>query len=318
MPQFDVTLGKPTYKVGEEVLFKFSGDADMITFYSGLPANDYAFKEGREVVVENQGVDLEFQSAVSGGAQTNQLSVMVSTDFDGNYDDFNSVKKAAWTNLTSQFLLGTNTTFRASGTKEITNLVVPGKPIYIAFKYVTKPQQANGVVRQWWIQSFLVKSKATFNGVPVTITNQRAAGFKIVDENKVNAPARSTITSARVTLWGNFYRNPEDPIFDPENPVYDKLSANYDRTAVYVPFDETSPYNDFPSEHWAISLPIHVNKVDLGPDRSVAIKGMDTQPPFYSFAYSTPGTYKVYFTATNANIKNSKTYIKSVDVTIEP
>lgn len=317
-PEFEVTTSKPTYKVGEEVQFNFNGGADLIAFYPGQAPNDYAFKDGRVIPIANQGVELLFQTAVTLGTQANQLSVMASTDFDGNYDDFASVQKATWTNITSRFAYGTGTTFVASGTKEITDLVVPGKPLYIAFKYVTRSQEDNGLVRQWQIQSFVLRSKALFNGAPVTIANQTAAGFRIVDQNKENAPARSSITPTRVTLWGNLYKTKDDPMFDPANPIYDKLSPSYDPEAKFVPFDSTSVYNDYPSENWAISAPLSVDQVDLGPDWSIAVKGMETQPKEFRYPYSTPGTYKAYFIATNANVKGIQRVVKEVEVTIEP
>ncbi|MGV3502860.1 MAG: DUF5017 domain-containing protein [Adhaeribacter sp.] len=317
-PEFEVTTSKPTYKVGEEVQFNFKGGADMIAFYPGQEPNDYAFKDGRVIQIADKGVELLFQTAVTLGTQTNQLSVMASTDFNGDYENFSSVQQATWTDITSKFVYGTNTTFRASNTGDISDLVVPGKPLYIAFKYVTRPQKDNGVVRQWQIQSFVVRSKAEFNGAPVTIANQAAAGFRIVDANKANAPARSSITSTRVTLWGNLYKTKDDPMFNPENPIYDPLSPSFDPEAKFVPFDSTSIYNDYPSENWAISAPLSVDQVDLGPDWSIAVKGMETTPTEFLYPYSAAGTYKAYFIATNGNIKGVQRVIREVEVTIEP
>lgn len=317
-PDFEVTTSKPTYKVGEEVQFNFEGGADMIAFYPGQEPNDYAFKDGRVIPIANQGVELLFQTAVTLGTQTNQLSVMASTDFDGNYDDFASVQKATWTDITSKFVYGTSTAFKASNTGDISDLVVPGKPLYIAFKYVTRPQKDNGLVRQWQIQGFVLRSKAEFNGAPITIANQAAAGFRIVDQNKENAPARSSITTTRVTLWGNLYKTKDDPMFDPENPIYDPESPSFDPEAKFVPFDSTSVYNDYPSENWAISAPLSVDQVDLGPDWSIAVKGMETQPKVFLYPYSRPGTYKAYFIATNANVKGVQRVVREVEVTVEP
>jgi hypothetical protein len=196
--------------------------------------------------------------------------------------------------------------------------LVPGKPLYIAFKYVTRSQETNGQVRQWQIQSFTVRSKALFNGAPVTIANQAGAGFRILDPNKAVAPGRSSITSTRVTLWGNIYKKADDPLFDPANPIYDKLSPSYDPEAKFVAFDPNSPYNDYPSENWAISAPLSITQVDLGPDWSIAVKGMETAPTEFLYPYAAAGTYKAYFIATNGNIKGVQRVIREVQVTIEP
>jgi len=328
-PDFTVTTQSTTYKAGDTINFNIEGSADMISFYSGEVFHDYAFKEGRIVDVNGQGATLSFKSGVTLGSQPNQLSVLVSTNFDGKYDDFASVTAATWTDITSRFVLGTSATLLASTTQDISDLVVTGKPLYIAFKYVTKPQVANGFARQWMIESLLLNSNAQLNGAPVMITDQIHAGFRIVDQNPVNAPARSQVTTTRVTLYGNVYKDPNDPIYDPNNPIYDPNNPIYNPDSlqynpnavlpVFVPYDPNSPYNDPLSENWAVSAPIYLDTVDLGPDHAVAIRAI-TSPKLsaYSYKYSKPGTYKVFFVASNNTIDENKQVIKEIDFTITP
>jgi hypothetical protein len=328
-PGFDVTTEATTYKVGQEITFNIKGgDADIISFYSGETLNDYAFKDGRAIDVKGAGATMAFQSSVQLGTQANQLSILASTDFNGDYSSLAKVKAATWTDITSRFALGTKTVFLASGTKEISDLMVPGKPIYIAFKYVTKPQATNGLARNWFIQAFVIKSDTMLNNtVSLNLTDQPNAGFRIVDENQENAPALSLITSTRVSLYGNIYKNPSDPIYDPTNPIFDPLNPIYDPqspsyipTAVrptYVPYDSTSPYNDPLSENWAISKPINTEKVDLGPDWSASIKGISNPNlSVYRYTYTNAGTYKAFFIASNNSIDDTKQVVKEVDITI--
>ena len=127
----------------------------------------------------------------------------------------------------------------------------------------------------------LCKSSVLFNSAEVTITDQANAGFRIVDLEPVNAPSRSTITTSRISLLGNFYKDPADPIFDPANPIYDPANPIYDRESAlynpnavrptFIPYDPNSPYNDPHTETWAVSKPIMVDQVDLGPDWSRSI-----------------------------------------------
>ena len=42
---FDVTTAGKTYHAGDTVFFTLSGNPDIITFYSGQPGTDYAFKD---------------------------------------------------------------------------------------------------------------------------------------------------------------------------------------------------------------------------------------------------------------------------------
>ncbi|WP_423129382.1 DUF5017 domain-containing protein [Gaoshiqia sp. Z1-71] len=296
MPDFDVTTNSATYQVGEEITFDIKGgDAHIISFYSGETLKDYAFKEGRVVNVSGAGATMQFQSSVQSGTQANQLSVMASSDFNGDYSSVETVKAATWTDITTRFLLGTNATFKASGNVDISDLMVDDEPIFIAFKYVTQPQEINGLARQWFIQSFVVTSIATLDGsVALNLTDQVGAGFRIIDENKENAPARASVTNTRVTLYGNEYYSPSHPKYVPD-----------------------SPYNDPLSEHWAVSKPINTTEVDLGPDWATAIKGLSNpEVHVYRYTYTKTGTYKAVFVASNNSIDDEKKIIREITLTI--
>ena len=328
-PDFQVSTESNTYQVGEEIRFIIQGNADMISFYSGEPTNDYAFREGRVVNVADEGISLEFSSAVTGGEQEEQLSLLASADFDGNYEDLEGVKSATWVDITDRFEFGQSAVFISSTDQDISDLLVPGKPLFFAFKYLTRPQASNGLAKNWMIQSFMVKSKELFNGDPLVITDQANTGFRIVDQEPVNAPSLSTITTSRVSLLGNIYKDPNDPIYDPENPIYDPENPIYDpeshlydpNTTIpeFVPYDPDSPYNDPQTETWAVSKPIFVDEVDLGPDWSEAIKGIaNSKLEEFRYTYGQPGTYRAVFVSKNATIEDSKEIITEMEIIIVP
>ncbi len=281
-PDFQVKTTATTFKVGEDVTFSFEGNAGLISFYSGEVLNDYAFKDGRTVAAGQ--VNLSFTSGVTGGTQTNQFSVVASSDFDGNYADFTRVQAATWTDITNRFLLGTNATFLASGSKDITDLVVAGKPLYLAYRYVTKPQLVSGDARTWMVQNFLLTSNTTIGAL--TLSNMLNTGFRIVNQiNDTTIVPRSSISASRVTLLGNAYSAGNDPLH----------------------------------EIWAISKPINAGEIDLGPDRPLSLKGnSDPRLESYTYKFTNPGIYKVYFIAANANINESREVIRQIDITIEP
>src|SRR5690606_31067925 len=327
-PDLQITTETNTYRVGESIKFKVQGNADMVAFYSGEPSNQYEYKEGRIIDVSGQGALMEFTSGVTGGTQEEQLTILASSDFDGTYD-LEGVNKANWLDITDRFTLGTSATFSPSSLQDISDLFSADEPLFIAFKYVTKPQEEHGLARNWMIQNFQIKSPVTFNENPLTVVDQINAAFQIVDSEPENAPSRSTITSTRVSLLGNVYKDPNDPIydpenpiFDPENPIYDPESHLYDPNAVrpdFVPYDPSSPYNDPPTENWAISRPIYIDKVDLGPDWSTVIKGISiSKLEEYTYAYHRPGTYTAYFVAINASIDGTKEVIHQFELNIEP
>jgi len=329
-PDFNVITESTTYKAGQEIRFVFTGEnVHNISFYSGETLKNHDYRNGRVVFVGNEGAIMSFQTSVQSGTQADQVSVLSSNDFDGDYSSLASVRAATWTDITSTVTLGTSSAFKASGDLDITNLMIPGKPIYFAFKYLTKPQETNGLVRTWYIQVFTINSKAKLDGtINLPLTDQAGAGFRIVDENPVNAPALSTITTTRVTLIGNRYKYAADPLFDPDNPIYDPLNPIYDPkspqyqpTAVrptFVPFDPASPWNDPQSEHWAVSRAIRTDSVNLGPDWSTAIKGATTTSIVseYRYKYSKPGTYKAVFIGSNNSIDQVKKVTRELSITI--
>jgi len=329
LPDFQVSVPSDTFQAGEEIRFQIQGNADMIYFYSGEPTNDFAFRSGRVIEVADEGATLEFTSAVTGGTQEDQLSLLVSKDFDGNYSDLASIKSANWVDITDRFQWGSSATFLSSTTQDITDLVEPGQPVYFAFKYLTRPQETHGLARTWMIQNFQVNSKELFDGNPVTISDLVYSGFRIVDQEPENAPSRSSITTTRITILGNVYKDPNDPIYDPDNPIYDPENPIYDPEShlyepdaelpTFVPYDPDSPYNDPQTETWAVSAPITIDQVDLGPDPSVPIKGIaNSRLEEYRYTYTTPGTYKAHFVAKNATIEGSKEIVQALDITILP
>ena len=340
-PDFEVTVDKATHQVGEEVFFNIKGgEADEISFYSGETNKQYAYKDGRTIDISAAPLTLEFQNSVQLGAQANQLTIMYSTDFNGDYSNVAAIKKATWIDITSKWPLATNATFVPAVpalpasqdiSRDITDLKVPGKPLYIGFKYLTKPQATNGVARQWFIQAFALKSKVQYDGTsPIVLANQAAAGFRIIDDNKDNdARALSLVTTSRVTLQGNLYRhaglaiyNPDDPMYDPKNPIYDPRDALFQPNTVfpkYVPFDPASPYNDPEVEQWAVSRAFNVDNVTIEADFPESIKNYTNQPlKQHKYVYTKPGTYKVVFVAANRTIDDAKTVVKEVTVTIVP
>ncbi len=327
-PALEVSTASATVKKGENVVFSFNGNADLISFYPGETYFDYAFKDGRTVDISNQARYVQFTSAVQNGSQANQLAVLVSTDFQGDYS-FAGVKKATWVDITNRFTLADGANFISSTLQDITSISDANKPLYFAFKYLTKPQAVNGEARLWSIQNFQVLSGATLDGNRLSILNQQFAAFKIIDEDKQNTPSRSTTSATRISLLGNVQKkatdpiyDPSNPIFDPNNPIYDPKDPRYNRLVtrpIFVPFDPNSPFNDPQRETWAVSSPVSFKTVDLGPDKSIPIKGIDGGVlKQFVHSYKAPGTYKAHFVISNRNIYNSKDLIKEINITVTP
>ncbi len=275
-PDFEVSTAAASYKVGEEVEFLLKGNPGLISFYSGEVGKHYQFKEGR--IVKPGKTTLSFTSSVSTGAQQNQFSVLASTNFNGKYT-IDDIKAATWTDITSRFALATSATYLSSGTKEINDLIVEGKPLYIVFKYVMDPLKP-GAGRSWGVREFTVVTGTEIG--PVTLADQ-VTGWSLHYFGPKEETGRSSITTSTITL-----------------------RANAESPAVYT-------------EDWCISKPINVGAIDMGPDRPVAVKGnSDVKLDRYTYTYSEPGVYKVHFVAANANIQSSKQVVKELEIKITP
>lgn len=279
-PRFEVVSATGSFKAGEPVIFKFNGDADNIAFYSGEPLKEYAFSAGRTAPAT--GGLLSFTSAVTGGAQAGQFAVLASADFNGKYTDVAAVKAATWADITSRFTLGTSATFAASGAKDVTDLLTKGKPLYVAFRYITKPQLQHGAARTWMVQGF------SFQGITAlgsqTAADMFSGAFQLALSNPATAPARSSVSTSRLTLLANEFTADNDP----------------------------------QTENWAISAPIVWESLNLGPDRPVGIKGgTAARLDSYTYTYTKPGTYKAHFVAFNMNIDQKSEVVREVTVTIQ-
>ena len=279
---FDVTASATEVSVNENIDFYFTGNAESLSFYSGEFLNDYNFRDGRTLDVTG-GQTMSFMSAVDKGTQANQLSVWASIDFDGNYQNLESIHQANWIDITSRFALASNNTFLASGEKSITDIYEPGKPIYIAYKYNTRSQLDYGDARIWMIQDFKIQGQTEAGKQQILKLNE--AGFRIIDEHPVTHPARSSVTTTRINMQGNEYT------------------------------DNWSPEG----YHWAISKPLYLEKIDLGPDRALAIKGsQDPMPEVYPHKFTKPGTYEVRFIGSVQNINKRKEIARTITITVKP
>lgn len=285
-PDFEVTNYSVTDgldsvgNVVKNVSFNLSGNADLISFYSGELFRDYAFKDGR--VLTYNAFKLSFSTTVQFGTQRNQLSVIASTDFNGNYTP-EGINAATWTDLTSRFALAStvgSTTPTVSGVVDITDIKVEGKPLYIAFKYVTLPQAANGTQNTWRVRDFNLLGDSNIGNV--NVAQQTTAGWVLVNEGDVIDPNRAQIeTGTIVNLRGN------------------NVNTNIKTTT------------------WAVTKAFSVSKDNLGPDRPINIKSyIDPHLDKYTYSYKQPGEYTVAFLAQNSTAQEQNKIVKTLKITI--
>lgn len=132
-PDFEVSVNKTSFSLGDTAKFSISGAPNNIVFYSGEVGNNYA---NRDSLTANGGrPEMTFSTALSSSSPatstSSNLSVLVSNDFSGNYNQAD-ILAATWTDLTSNISI--------PGTDQrivLTQYVAQGKPLYVAFKFKT-------------------------------------------------------------------------------------------------------------------------------------------------------------------------------------
>ena len=166
---FDVTTNGTTFKAGQDIVFNFTGNPDNMTFYSGEPGTNYANRNRTSIKGSPK---LNFTSLIKNGVQVNALALLASTDFIGTYDSAHVVS-ATWTDITSRAVLSNGLDNTPSGTIDLSDLVVEGKPLYLAYKFIG---QAGSSQRSCVIRTFNVIDYSP-DDPPATLTDINNAGW---------------------------------------------------------------------------------------------------------------------------------------------
>ncbi|NGF55950.1 DUF5017 domain-containing protein [Parapedobacter sp. SGR-10] len=278
---FEVEVEQATHYAGDPVTFHFTGNPEIISFYSGEVGNDYDSIGGRVV---SANLLLSFESRIFDGTQDNKPSVIVSTDFSGNYT-LEDVEAAEWINITERFVLppitGDVDGYYQSGSVDISDLNTGADPLFIAFRYEHRPFELFGRRNTWRIRQFRVE-RETDLGI-TEIVNSSNVNWSVVQKGPWD---NNRITPGATIVFNGNLTNPE----------------------VYL-------------TGWVISAPLHIDPflMDLGPDRAVPIKSIaDADRPSYTHTYTEPGTYTATFVAANQSLDERKEIIRQVEVVVLP
>lgn len=277
-PALEVTADKTTIKAGESVTFKFEGSPQMLSFYSGEFLKDYNYVTSPRAL---KNCYLSFSSATAAAIQqTNQLAVLVSADFDGKYA-IDNIKAAHWVDITNRFTLATNATVTPSTEVDVLDLAVAGKPLYLAFRYITKPQTEFLAATDWNITAVLAKSK--FDDVEVTLMDYGAgSNFSVFSYGNKQA-GRSLVNTTTIQFKGN----------------------------------ATAEIKEEYTEDWGVSRAIYINPNDLGNDKATALKLFrEAKKESYTYTYSKAGTYTATFIAETNNVYGNKKVVRQINITV--
>jgi hypothetical protein len=167
-----IQLDKTSIKQREFFTLAFEGYADNILVYDGTLGHEYRYKE--RTAMEGVRPKVSFSSYRRWGAQENSLAIKVSNDFAGNNFDADEINNATWIDITDRFVLSTGEDNTPSGTADLSDLVIPGKDMYFAFRYVG---QAGTTQREWVIKDFSIKNELPI-GTVQDVASTGSAGWR--------------------------------------------------------------------------------------------------------------------------------------------
>ena len=121
VPDFNVTTSASAYKVGDTITFNFTGNPHNIVFWSGMPGHVYEYRD--RVLTTGNKLLVKFNTYQQFGVRNN-LTVLVSNNFNGTYDTTN-VKKATWTDITGRVTLSAGADQVPSGTIDLSETNPP-------------------------------------------------------------------------------------------------------------------------------------------------------------------------------------------------
>ncbi len=131
-PEFSVSVNKTDYNLGDTAKFTLNGSPTNIVFYSGEVGNNYETRE--KLTAEGGRPEITFTTslaAATGSSTSTNLSVLVSNNFSGNYNQAD-IMAATWVDITSSI-----TVPNSNQNVVLTPYVTAGKPLYVAFKFKT-------------------------------------------------------------------------------------------------------------------------------------------------------------------------------------
>ena len=290
---FDVAANTNKLSLGDTTFFTFKGNADMITFWSGEIGKRYEFRDR----VEATGTPiLRFRSKIF-HAQTNTLSVLISTDFAGvakaTAGTISNISSANWVDITSRAQLSAvSSRLTSSGPVNLSDFAGQNKPVYVAFKY---KGLAGYPLNRWEIDSLFIN-----NHLPDGTT------YEIGNFNSFNAP----YTNYGVTTY-----NPGFVFYNVSNTLTWFNSTINSRAGIVFRTDATGLTAD--AEAWAILGPINLKKVT--PDNGVVIKGLsqNINDLKYGYKYPSNGVFNPTFVGAKTNSSEQNYANKQLTLTIQ-
>lgn len=295
-----------TFNRGDTVNFIFSGNPDYITFFSGEKGMRYAFRD--RVADTSTNVKFSFSTALNATGTSGTLSLLASTDLvpytqDNAVDSIN-VSKATWTDISNRAVFATSAITTSSGVLDLSDFARMGKPVHLAFKYAAN---AGTTQRRWTISN-------------ISLRHFTADTAYTISSTALILP--STFPAWSVSPgWGQI--NVSNPGIRYSPLVSTSVTTSFGITGATVASSAVA------TESYLVSGPLDLKRVL--PDAGVVVKDQTTNASTssyssttssaplnanYAYRFMTPGKYEVTFVASNANISEKASVVKTIIVDV--
>lgn len=192
------------FKVGSEIVFRYSGDCDYVTFWSGEEGQIFENRHRIEVPVDSAYFQFNNYTAFGNTAQPRPISVYISNSFKGNYSELGIYDiTTSWDAITPSNTPNYAASLVAVPSGKINITKYKDAPFFIAFKFVS--DSMSGSARQVRIKDFEINAYTKAGLIKSNILS--TFGFKPVN---IKGPGVWTQTAVQLDIRGTAQKWEED------------------------------------------------------------------------------------------------------------
>jgi hypothetical protein len=192
------------FKAGSEIVFRYSGDGDYVTFWSGEEGQIFENRHRIEVPVDSAYFQFNNYTAFGNTAQPRPISVYISNSFKGNYSELGIYDiSTTWDTITPSNTPNYAASLVAVPSGKINITKYKDAPFFIAFKFVS--DSMSGSARQVRIKDFEINAYTKAGLIKSNILS--TFGFKPVN---IKGPGVWTQTAVQLDIRGTAQKWEED------------------------------------------------------------------------------------------------------------
>jgi len=199
-----------------------------------------------------------------------EITVLASTDFNGIYDFENVTHpNSNWIDISNRFTFpNVDTGLQPAGVQDISDLIDPGKPLYIAYKYKTigRPP-ATRIGRNWRVELFSLTSRPAAD--TLILADQTSPGWSIISKGSVDPGRGGSVQTVRLNFLSN---NVNESIGIEEWAVSKPIDMSLFRSKYYVDAENGNDSNNGNSPETAWKSLTAVSSKVFGPGAKILFK----------------------------------------------